>query len=96
MVDFVDQGFFKDNSVITLINDLNQEAVPQQITYDEIKDKVKQETTSPQVFCCRLHYNSFHREWNRGKINLLINKNCRINQTRNQSRVLLFPSHHIE
>eukprot|EP01117_Protostelium_nocturnum_P005483 TRINITY_DN1985_c0_g1_i1.p1 TRINITY_DN1985_c0_g1~~TRINITY_DN1985_c0_g1_i1.p1 ORF type:complete len:118 (+),score=31.59 TRINITY_DN1985_c0_g1_i1:132-485(+) len=51
MVDFSDNGIFKDNSVITLIGDYNAEAVAgggQQITYDQIGDKIKGESTSHQ------------------------------------------------
>lgn len=48
MVDFADQGFFKDNSIITLIGDYEAQAKPTQITYEEIKDKVKGEVTSHQ------------------------------------------------
>jgi len=48
LVDFSDQGFFKDNSMITLIGDINAEAVSPQITYNQINDKVKGELTSHQ------------------------------------------------
>jgi hypothetical protein len=48
MVDFGDQGFFKDNSIITLIGDYEATAVPTQITYDQIGEKVQGEKTSHQ------------------------------------------------
>jgi len=48
MVDFSDQGIFKDNSLITLIGDYAAEATSQQITYDQIASKVKGEATSHQ------------------------------------------------
>lgn len=41
MADFADQGIFKDSSVITLIADYNAEAVPTQITYDQINEKIQ-------------------------------------------------------
>jgi len=41
MVDFGDKGFFKENSIITLIGDYEAQANPTLITYDEIKEKVK-------------------------------------------------------
>ncbi len=48
MVDFADQGMFKDSSVISLIGDYNATAVPTQITYEEINSKLKGEKTSHQ------------------------------------------------
>jgi hypothetical protein len=48
MVDFSDQGFFKDNSIITLIGDYEAEAISQQVTYDQINEKVKGQQTSHQ------------------------------------------------
>jgi len=48
MVDFGDQGMFKDNSIISLIGDYNAESVSTQITYDEINSKVQTEKTSHQ------------------------------------------------
>jgi hypothetical protein len=48
MVDFSDQGLFKDNSIITLIGDYNAPAISQQIIYEEINEKVKGEITSHQ------------------------------------------------
>mmetsp|Transcript_1419 Transcript_1419/g.1883 ORF Transcript_1419/g.1883 Transcript_1419/m.1883 type:complete len:112 (+) Transcript_1419:50-385(+) len=48
MVDFQDQGFLKDNSVVTLISDYDQEAQPTQITYDQINEKIQGEVTSHQ------------------------------------------------
>lgn len=40
-MDFGDQGMFKPESIITLIHDVNAPADPTIITYEEIKDKVK-------------------------------------------------------
>jgi len=56
LVDFSDQGIFKENSMITLITGdwENEQAKPTQITYDEIATKVKGEVTSHQ----KVSYNS--------------------------------------
>lgn len=48
MVDFGDQGFFKDNSIITVIGDYNAEAISQQVTYDKINEKIVGEKTAHQ------------------------------------------------
>jgi len=50
MADFSDQGIFKETSIITLISGdfENDQAISQQVTYDQIATKVKGDVTSHQ------------------------------------------------
>jgi len=47
-VDYGDKGFFKPESVITLIADYEAQAQSTQITYDQINDKIKGNISSHQ------------------------------------------------
>jgi len=48
IVDFGEQGIFKDNSIITLIGNYDAEAISTQITYEQINEKVAGSVTSHQ------------------------------------------------